>query len=669
MPGRRSHWFGVGEAPKAPEAEAVYYSVHPTVGIPDRGRPEGVRSRTADIAAVNCVFADFDVGLFDDDWDALNAHVDALAPEPSLVYDTGGGKHCLWILAEPWVLRTDEDRLRARALQSAWVEAVRADPGAKDLARILRLPGTLNNKYSPPRPVVVTRTNGAEYTVDDLLAVTGALSISKVRTGPRDPVTNTVVAQAADALTGLSAGRLADYKKWLEVGMSLRELGDLGLSLWISWSRGAPKFNEAECSYRWETFSEDGELTLASLHHWAESDRAELAGPIVTPPPPGRGAVRSRHFVRAATELGWTLRINEMNDDLEANGVKISDPIVAVISSRMRDHRFTVGRPCWDALTAHAYENRYHPIRDYLAALEWDGEDHITRLAGYFRDRHDGIFEMFLRSFLIGAVNRVVHNGAQNRMLVLDGPQNLGKSYFARYLGSPLPGLRYEGPINPSSKDDHVRLMSVWVWEAAEMGATFRKADRESLKFFITQEVVRQRKPYGHHDVIKPAAASFIATVNNEAGFLDDPTGYRRFMPVGLLSIDWAYATEVDVDQVWAQAAAAVAAGETGALEVEQSARAEAISKEYEVEDPVAAFLDTYVVAEAGEAVLTTDLLAALKHAKFTGSDKGLNMAIAGWMRRQGFEKKRQTIGKVRGYYYLGISVRVSVLSHFLKEI
>jgi predicted P-loop ATPase len=199
------------------------------------------------------------------------------------------------------------------------------------------------------------------------------------------------------------------------------------------------------------------------------------------------------------------------------------------------------------------------------------------------------VFALFLKRWLIGAIAKA-YQAEQNRMLVLDGPQDVGKSHFARWLCKPLQGLFVEGPINPDNKDDQIRLMRSWIWEVAELGSTTRRADQEALKYFLTMRQVTVRKPYGKFDIVKPALASFIGTVNNEAGILNDPTGSRRFMVAKLLSINWDYVL-LDVNQVWAQAKALYDAGETWKLQDADADLATQANEDYQIEDPLLSYV------------------------------------------------------------------------------
>lgn len=128
----------------------VYFGVHPT----SQQRQPWQRSKTESIAVVNCLFAEFDVKDFGSK-DAIMAHLDQLWAYPTSIVDSGGGLHCYWILSRT-VGVNDSNRREMAFLQSAWVELVGSDRAAKDLARVLRLPGTVNFKpqYGPDYPRV-----------------------------------------------------------------------------------------------------------------------------------------------------------------------------------------------------------------------------------------------------------------------------------------------------------------------------------------------------------------------------------------------------------------------------------------------------------------------------------------------------------------------------------
>lgn len=322
---------------------------------------------------------------------------------------------------------------------------------------------------------------------------------------------------------------------------------------------------------------------------------------------------KSADYIKVLSNLGYTFRFNQCTHDIEINGERMTDAMSATIRSKLRDYGVPEVAVAEDAYLANAWQNRYHPIRDYLTSVKWQGEDMIARLAEYFVDER-GVIDIWLKRWLVGACARVMAR-EQNRMLILDGVQGLGKDYFVRWLCSPLPEYYYEGAIMPEDKDHRLRLLSVFIWDANEVGSTTRRADREALKSFLTINTVRERKPYGHFDIQGPALTSFIGTVNNEGGILNDPTGHRRFMVTNLKEIDWNYTT-LDVDQIWAQAFTLYLGGEPWQLKGEELRIANEINEEYQAIDLVEETLKKIFVIEPGDTQLflsTVEIIEALK--------------------------------------------------------
>jgi hypothetical protein len=98
---------------------------------------------------------------------------------------SGGGVHAYWLTDEPWLCSSPESREAIAVLQHAWVLKVGADPTVHDLARILRVPGTLNHKYNPPRPVSFLWCDLARlYTWGELLGAAADL-VAQITEGRR----------------------------------------------------------------------------------------------------------------------------------------------------------------------------------------------------------------------------------------------------------------------------------------------------------------------------------------------------------------------------------------------------------------------------------------------------------------------------------------------------
>jgi len=314
----------------------------------------------------------------------------------------------------------------------------------------------------------------------------------------------------------------------------------------------------------------------------------------------GGGRLSTHDYYVALNRLGYRFCLNVMTDHIEVNGAPLTDELRAKVRCDLRDMGIQNVMVAEDAWTAHALEHAYHPVKDYLNGLAWDGKLHIVRLCGYFTDAHQDqkkhpndpspMFGLYMRRWLVGAVGKIMV-GEQNAMLVLDGPQNLGKSSYVRWLASHMPAYFVESAIHPDDKDHQLLLANKVVWECQELGATTRKADIESLKSFITMREIDVRRAYDRYSKKRPAMASIIGTINNSVGFLMDKTGSRRFNVCTLTGCNWDYAKEVNVDQVWAEAVAAWRIGDVGALLPEEALARDELNQNYEVESAIREWL------------------------------------------------------------------------------
>lgn len=165
---KRTSWWPVDKPLPLPTGatEHVYFGVHPAAQIPQSRthrttgeiytpKPERTRPLVNEIAAVNCLFAEFDAKDFANGKTGARAHIDRLPLQPSVLIDSGGGYHAYWLLAATCTL-TNDNRAQVKDLQNRWAQFVGSDDGAKDLARVLRVPGRPNVKaaYAPDYPMV-----------------------------------------------------------------------------------------------------------------------------------------------------------------------------------------------------------------------------------------------------------------------------------------------------------------------------------------------------------------------------------------------------------------------------------------------------------------------------------------------------------------------------------
>lgn len=242
----------------------------------------------------------------------------------------------------------------------------------------------------------------------------------------------------------------------------------------------------------------------------------------------------------------------------------------------------------YSAVTEVARSQTFHPVADWLRALEWDQKPRLdTWLSVYLGAVDTPYTKRVGAAFLVSAVARAFAPGSQvDHTLVLEGDQGVGKTTAMERLFS-TPWYRKNLPNLNQGKDVQIGLRGCWGVEIGELDA-LRGVAMTRVKAFLTETVDRYRPPYGRVDIPYPRSCVFVATTN-EYQWLTDATGGRRFWPIrvgvgitaqGLGIINFARLGE-DRNQLWAEAVARHTAGETwwpqhGELEVfsaEQEAR------------------------------------------------------------------------------------------------
>lgn len=187
-----------------------------------------------------------------------------------------------------------------------------------------------------------------------------------------------------------------------------------------------------------------------------------------------------------------------------------------------------------DALTNVAVKFPVNPVQNMLEnCFElWDGNKHVENLLPSMLgcEKTDYTIEV-MRIFMLGAVARAYKPGCKfDYMLVLVGPQGKGKSSFLRYLA--LNDAWYNDNFSTLDSARAVEnLRGMWIVELAELQATRRAKDVETIKSFITSRVDTYRAPYGRRTEQRPRMC-VLAGTSNPVDFLTDKTGNRRFLPI-----------------------------------------------------------------------------------------------------------------------------------------
>ena len=207
-------------------------------------------------------------------------------------------------------------------------------------------------------------------------------------------------------------------------------------------------------------------------------------------------------------------------------------------------------------------ENKYHPIRDYLESLVWDGIPRIENMLPHFLGAEKSKYTIgVMKMHMLAAISRIYEPGIKyDIMLCLVGSQGAGKSTFFKYLA-----IKEEWfSDNLDHLDDeniYRKLQNHWIIEMGEMKATITAKNIEQIKSFLSRQKETYKVPYEVHPEDRPRQCVFCGT-SNDLNFLPlDRTGNRRFAPVmtdmskaEVHILDNEAESKAYIEQAWAEA-------------------------------------------------------------------------------------------------------------------
>ncbi len=355
-----------------------------------------------------------------------------------------------------------------------------------------------------------------------------------------------------------------------------------------------------------------------------------------------KGAVRNT-FANICTILRndpatKSLRHNEMTASPELDGVPVSDARLALLREDI-ERRFGFS-PSTDALAQAivgvASESSYHPVRAYLDSLSWDGCSRLSHIATTMLGAEaSDINVAMIRAWFVSAVARAFQPGCKvDTCLVLVGPQGARKSSFFRALGGQWFA---DTAIDLESKDAMQQINAAWIYELGEIDHVTSRAHAGRIKSFMTSQQDKYRLPFGR-SISTVMRSNVIVGSTNEAQFLMDPTGSRRFwcVTVGRIDVD---AVQAARDQLWAEAVEAFKNGENWwldeALEVDHREAAETFA----VVDPWEEIVRAAIIGDP-EPLTARKLLVDVLKIEPGRIRKPDEMRLGNVLRRLGYERR-----------------------------
>lgn len=272
------------------------------------------------------------------------------------------------------------------------------------------------------------------------------------------------------------------------------------------------------------------------------------------------------------------IRYNELSRDVEisVNGKRPTGDLARNTSLSLIEDLCRINAYPYTAAAGHldrlAAQDAYNPALNWVRSRPWDGKEHIRALFECLTltdESKAAISWTLFRKWFLGAA--AILSGHANKfehvLILVDPMGGLGKT---RFFNSLCPKeFQADGvTLNPDDKDSVLLAVSKWLVELGEIGATFKKADIESLKAFLSREKDEIRPAYARAANQYQRRTAFFGSVNN-VEFLMDDTNNRRFWPIQVSAVNYQHS--VNVQQAWAEALSLVKSGETWHLNPEEN--------------------------------------------------------------------------------------------------
>ena len=306
-----------------------------------------------------------------------------------------------------------------------------------------------------------------------------------------------------------------------------------------------------------------------------------------------------------------------------------------------------------DAISSSAQQHAYHPVREYLSTVKWDGTPRLDEwLSTVYGCQQTRLMAEQGRRWMISAVARVFEPGCKaDYMLVLTGGEGLRKTTS---LESLVPDKEwFDANIQiDGDKDSLMKAAQCWIGMVPELGSiTNQRRGNEIVKAFLTASDDKYREPYGKTISPKKRQCVFVGDSNSDTPLPDD-VGNRRYWIVRvsrMADVDWLRANR---DQLWAEAVERYRAGEKWYLDAELEADARTAQDDARDRGHLEPEIER-VLADRITPVTNSDVYGLMdEDLRPREYSKAASIAIGKALARCGWERKRGTCSGRRVWEY-----------------
>lgn len=658
---------------------------------------DGNGRKLENVTSIRAHFIDLDKGSV-----AANAaRAAASHPAPCFKVHSSPGKVHIY-----WCVEAYSGNDRFQTLQRKLVQTYDSDPQVIDATRLMRVPGSWHMKGDVPHLVTCELLPGytnPRTTIEAMEAAYAHVQVIHGGAGERHELGEPELAAPSlewlqHALALVDPNDL-DRLEWISLTAAVKQSGwtltdpDSLYAIWAGWCERYAANDPGENLKQWSSIR-NTELGWHSILRRVPSLKASMAfgvngeGVPTAPPMPGQSLSAEPMASTAIREVDFWATFNA-DDAAKASAIVctkvLAESGIPIAHDEFADRLMITARVPWDdnytnyprewtdndthgckallemsfikpsketvadSVRFVALRRKYHPVRDYLTRLQWDGTPRLESLAFRYFGASDTPYGRAVGTrYLISAVARIMRPGCKvDTMLILEGEQGKRKSTALRTLvgdewfTDQLPDL--------TSKDASIQLRGKWLIEIAELDR-MNRAEVTAVKSYASRQVDTYRPPYGRVAIDVPRQCVFAGSTN-EHEYLRDQTGNRRYWPIECGDIDVAAITQ-DRDQLWAEAVHLHRAGEQHWLTDAEEQLAREAQDDRRERHPWEARLSQHITRLRGMPV-TMEQACHLLEIPFERQNSATNKIVAGCLRATGFKRTQMRTAEGRSWVYV----------------
>lgn len=471
-----------------------------------------------------------------------------------------------------------------------------------------------------------------------------------------------------------------NYQDWIYCGFSLVDkFGEEGREHFHTISQYHPEYDPDKVDYKYTHLlnSKTGEHTIDWFYHIVEKNglvaygkgtndfiqqelaekRAYDAGLTEERPltyatlgtidiPATDTIIQVKNFVHKA----YKIRKNEMTATLEVNGETLDDELLNTIYILCRSVIDKInGRDIIYHVLDSRFTPRYHPIKDlmqhYDANPPSNPTGHITALVATLQT--ETVYAAaFIKKWLVALIASAYGQHSVLE-LILQGPQNSGKTEFYRRLLPPAFSQYYAESKMDEGKDDLILMSKKLIIMDDELSGKSKQEERK-IKSISSKQTLDLRVPFGRTSSTLNRIAMLAGTANDDE-IVDDPTGNRRRIVVGITAVNFEAYNAIDKELLLYECYLEYLSGYNYQMTAEDIKLLEAGGEQFKKSVPEEELLAKHFCLPADNPTIEVTEMSSSEIFDYLKQRSRLNInsvTIGKYLKKMGFEQKHRKTGK-----------------------